>query len=78
MNFFVKNTKAQIRRKTSRFVNNNLRKFENLYILLRFINTIGISKSIKIYKPITHSNSKTLLIIHSTPRHITLINKKSH
>ena len=53
MDFFVKNTKAQIRRKTSGFVNTNPRKFENLYILLGFINTIWISKSIKIYKPIT-------------------------
>ena len=56
MDFFVKNTKAQIRRKTSGFVNAYPRKFENLYILLRFINTVWISKSIKIYKPITKSN----------------------
>ena len=53
MDFFVKNTKAQIRVKTSGFVNTNPREFENLYILLGFINIVWISKSIKIYKPIT-------------------------
>lgn len=53
MDFFVKNTKTQIQGKTSGFVNTNPREFENLYILLGFINTVWISKSIKIYKPIT-------------------------
>ena len=53
MDFFVKNTNVQIRGKTSGFVNTNPREFENLYILIRFINTVCISKSIKIYKPIT-------------------------
>ena len=57
MNFFVKNTKAQIRGTTSGFVNTNPREFENLYILLRFINNVWISKSITIYKPITLHNS---------------------
>ena len=51
--FFVKNTKTQIWGKTSGFVSTNPREFENLYILLGFINIIWISKSIKIYKPIT-------------------------
>ena len=41
---------VQIGGKTSRFVNTNPREFENLYILLGFINTVWISKSIKIYK----------------------------
>ena len=38
MDFFVKNTKTQIRGTTSGFVNTNSREFENLYILLGFIN----------------------------------------
>ena len=53
MDFFVKNTNAQIREKTSGFVNTNPREFENLYILLKFIDIVWISKLIKIYKPIT-------------------------
>ena len=53
MDFFVKNTKSQIREKTSGFVNTNPKKFKNMYILLGFINTTLISKSIKIYKPRT-------------------------
>ena len=69
MDFFVKNTKAQIRRKTSGFVNtNNAREFENLYILLGFINTVWISKSIKIYKPITPSKMiKSIKILNLYP-----------
>ena len=39
MDFFVKNTNAQIRGKISGFVNTNPREFKNLYILLEFINT---------------------------------------
>ena len=53
LDFFVKNTKTQIRRKASGFVNTNPKKIKNLYILLGFINITWISKSIKIYKPIT-------------------------
>ena len=40
MDLFVKNTKTQIRGKTSGFVNTSPRKFENLDVLLGFINTI--------------------------------------
>ena len=41
---FVKNTKAQIRGKTSGFVNINPREFKNLYTLLGFINIVWVSK----------------------------------
>ena len=51
--FLCKKYKDPNPKENLRFVNTNPRKFENLYILLGFINTIWISKSIKIYKPIT-------------------------
>ena len=38
IDFFVKNTKNQIRGKTSGFINTNPIFFENLYILLEFVN----------------------------------------
>ena len=53
IDFFVKNTKIQIRRKISEFINTNPIFLKKLYILLGFVNIIWISKSIKIYKPIT-------------------------
>lgn len=65
MDFFVKNTKVQIRRKISGFLNINPRKFENLYILIGFINTVWISESIEIYKPMrkTHVLGISLFLL---------------